>query len=104
MMHEWTYGYLLARRTLLLAGVLLVSCCTLVAQDTPPAGGPPPGQMQGRGGMDPERQLQMLTERLSLTSDQQAQVKTILAEQHQKMQALRESGGPPDRAADASHS
>lgn len=98
MMHEWTYGYRLARRTLLFAGVLLVSCCTLSAQDTPPAGGPPPGQMQGRGGMDPDRQLQMLTERLSLTSDQQAQVKTILAEQHQKMQALRESGGPPDRA------
>jgi protein CpxP len=100
MMHEWTYGYLLARRTLLLAGVLLVSCCTLVAQqDAPPAGGPPAGQM-GRGGMNPERQLQMLTERLSLTSDQQTQVKTILADQHQKMQALRDSssGAPPDRA------
>jgi periplasmic protein CpxP/Spy len=101
MMHEWTYGYLLARRGLLLASVLLVSCCALVAQqDAPPAGPPPGGQMQGRGGMNPERQLQMLSERLSLTSDQQAQVKTILAEQREKMEALRQSnsGAPPDRA------
>ncbi len=55
--------------------------------------------MQGRGGGNPERQLQMLTERLSLTADQQTQVKALLADQRQKMQALRESnsGAPPDR-------
>jgi Spy/CpxP family protein refolding chaperone len=97
MMHEWTYGYLLAKRTLLLAGILLVSCGALTAQsgDAPP----PPGQMQGRGGGNPERQLQMLTERLSLTADQQTQVKALLADQRQKMQVLRESnsGAPPDR-------
>lgn len=96
MMHEWTYGYLLVKRTLLLASVLVISCCALTAQsDAPP---PPPGQMQGRGG--PERQLQQLTERLSLTADQQSQVKGLLAEQRQKMEALRDSsqGAPPDRA------
>jgi len=55
--------------------------------------------MQGRGGGNPERQLQMLTERLSLTADQQTQVKALLADQRQKMQVLRESnsGAPPDR-------
>jgi periplasmic protein CpxP/Spy len=98
-MNELVYGYLLARRTLLLAGVLLVSCCALWAQnDSPPA-----GQMHRRGG-NPERELQKLTQVLSLTADQQTQVKTLLAEQRQKMEALRNSGGdassqaaPPSR-------
>lgn len=88
MMHEWNYGYMLAKRTLLLASVVVISCCTLVAQnDAPPA-----GQMQRRGG-NPERQLQMLTQRLGLTPDQQSQVKALLADQGQKMEALRSGSG-----------
>jgi periplasmic protein CpxP/Spy len=93
-MNELVYGYMLARRTLLLAGVLAVSCCALWAQND----SPPPGQMRQRG--NPERELQQLTQMLSLTADQQTQVKTLLAEQRQKMEALRNapSGGASSQA------
>lgn len=95
-MNELVYGYLLARRTLLLAGVLLVSCCALWAQnDSPPA-----GQMQRRGG-NPERELQQLTQTLSLTADQQTQVRTLLAEQRQKMEALRRPAAGADASSQA---
>ena len=83
-----------AGRTLLLAGVLAVSSCALWAQnDAPPA-----GQMRGRGG-NPERELQQLTQRLSLTPDQQTQVKGLLAERRQKMEELRKSSSGTDASA-----
>lgn len=95
-MNELVYGYLLARRTLLLAGVLVVSCCALWAQND----SPPPGQMHGRGG-NPERELQQLTQVLSLTADQQTQVKTLLAEQREKMEALRKPASGGDASSQA---
>jgi periplasmic protein CpxP/Spy len=52
---------------------------------------PPAGPMHGRGG--PERELEHLTQMLSLNADQQTQVKALLTEQRQKMEALR-NGGP----------
>ena len=58
-----------------------------LAQDTPP----PPDQSQpghGPGRMNPDRQLEHLTHTLSLTSDQQAQIKPLLVDRDQKMQAL----------------
>lgn len=83
-MTELTYGFSLAKRMLLLAGVLVVAGCTLWAQsDAPPAGGP------HRGGRGPEHELQELTRALSLTTDQQTQVKGLLTERQQKMEALR---------------
>jgi protein CpxP len=83
-----------ARRTLLLAGVLAVSSCALWAQnDAPPA-----GQMRGRGG-NPERELQQLTQVLSLTPDQQTQVKGLLAERRQKMEELRKASAGTDASA-----
>jgi periplasmic protein CpxP/Spy len=95
-MNELVYGYLLARRTLVLAGVLLVSCCALWAQnDSPPA-----SQMQRRGG-GPERELQQLTQVLSLTGDQQMQVKTLLAAQREKMEALRRPASGGDASSQA---
>ena len=88
-MNQLMFRY--ARRTLLLAGALAVSSCALWAQnDAPPA-----GQMRGRGG-NPERELQMLTQRLSLTPDQQTQVKALLAERRQKMEELRKASGGTD--------
>jgi Spy/CpxP family protein refolding chaperone len=99
------FKYSPAHRTLILAGILAASCGALVAQNDSPPEGPPPNAMRGRG-PNMERQLQMLTERLSLTADQQTQVKAVLIEQRQKMQELRKSsagtdasaqGGPPDR-------
>lgn len=60
-----------------------------LAQDNAP---PPPDQSQpGPGGprrMDPDRQLEHLTRALSLTTDQQAQIKPLLVDRDQKMQAL----------------
>ena len=105
------FKYMPAHRTLILAGILAASCGALVAQNEAPPDGPPPGgAMRGRG-PNLEHQLQMLTERLSLTSEQQTQVKAVLTEQRQKMEELRKStagsdasasttpaGGPPNRA------
>lgn len=85
-----------------------------LAQDNPP---PPqnPGQDQGQAGpqadgprgrgmrMDPNRQLERLTRELSLTTDQQTQIKPMLFERQQKMQALfqNQSLAPEDRRTQA---
>jgi len=74
------------RRGLLMAAILIVSCGALWAQNDAQS----PGPMRGRGG-NPERELQQLTQVLSLTPDQQTQVKSLLAERRQKMEALRNS-------------
>jgi periplasmic protein CpxP/Spy len=88
----------LASQVLLMAGLLTVTSGALWAQaDAPPADGPPPGRM-GRG-FNPERQLQMLTRVLSLTTEQQVQVKTVLTEQSQKMEELRKSSSTTDASA-----
>lgn len=88
-------------RTLILAGILAASCGALSAQnDGPPSGPPPGGEMHGRG-PNMERQLHMLTERLSLTAEQQSQVKAVLTEQHQKMEELRKSSAGTDASAQA---
>jgi Spy/CpxP family protein refolding chaperone len=79
--------------SLALGGMLALGTTgVMLAQDTPP---PPPDQSQagappqGRGmRMDPNRQLERLTQELSLTSDQQEKIKPVLLERQQKMQAL----------------
>jgi Spy/CpxP family protein refolding chaperone len=73
-------------RGLLMAAILVVSCGALWAQNDAQS----PAPMRGRGG-NPERELQQLTQVLSLTPDQQTQVKGLLAERRQKMEALRNS-------------
>jgi Spy/CpxP family protein refolding chaperone len=85
-MTKFVFGYSQAKRALLLAGVLAVACCPLWARN----GEPPAGQMRQRGG-NQDRELQQLTQTLQLTTDQQAQVKTLLADQRQKMMALRQA-------------
>jgi len=49
--------------------------------------------------MDPDRQLERLTRELNLTADQQTQIKPLLVERQQKMQALfqDQSIAPEDR-------
>ena len=83
--------------THLALGVLLAvgTSYTALAQDNPP---PPPqgqgqaGPPQGRGmRMDPDRQLAHLTQELNLTADQQTQIKPMLVDRQQKMQALMEN-------------
>ena len=80
--------------TLALGGFLAIGATSPVfAQSN--AGQPqePPAQGQwggghGRGMMDPDRQLEHLTKQLNLTADQQSQIKPILVDRQQKMQAL----------------
>lgn len=50
----------------------------------------PPGGPGGGRGQQAEQRLKMLAERLSLTADQQARLKPLLAEETKKMQELRQ--------------
>jgi Spy/CpxP family protein refolding chaperone len=84
---ELAYYVSLGRRALLLSSVLLVGCFALFAQqDAPPATTAPPEHRRGPG---VERELNELTRVLTLTEEQRAQVKTLLAERRQQMEALR---------------
>lgn len=93
--------------TLALGSLLAVGTGVAFAQDAPPPSpdqgqaGPPP---VGRGmRMDPDRQLARLTQALNLTGDQQAQIKPLLVDRQQKIQALMQdqSVAPEDRRAKA---
>jgi periplasmic protein CpxP/Spy len=65
------------------------------AQETgaPPEGAAPPPSGQGMGGrrgmMDPDQQLARMTQRYNLSTDQQTQIKPILASAQQQVEALR---------------
>jgi periplasmic protein CpxP/Spy len=74
--------------TIALGGLLAIGATSAVyAQDT--TSQPQQGQWGGHGrGMDPDRQLEHMTKALSLTADQQGQIKPILVDRQQKMQAL----------------
>jgi Spy/CpxP family protein refolding chaperone len=78
--------------TIALGGLLAIGATSAVfAQETSQPQQPPPGQGQWGGhgrGMDPDHQLEHLTKALSLTADQQGQIKPILVDRQQKMQAL----------------
>jgi len=84
-----------ARRAVL-AAVLLAGSCALWAQPPAPPTGPPQGEMRGRG-PDTERELGQLTYHLSLTPDQQTQIKALLKERHSKVEALRSGENRPSR-------
>jgi Spy/CpxP family protein refolding chaperone len=95
MVNRFSKGSFSARRTLLLATILAAGSCGLWAQAGPPGGPPPDGQM--RRGPNTERELGQLTQALSLTPDQQTQVKGLLEQRRGKMDELRGSGTPPTR-------
>jgi Spy/CpxP family protein refolding chaperone len=78
----------MVRRIMPLAGLSLACCCAALAQPDGP-GGPPPGQTQpSEHGPNVERQLKRLTQLLTLTDDQQTQVKGLLTDQRQQIIAL----------------
>jgi protein CpxP len=58
-------------------------------QQAPPANGAMQGPQGGQRGMNPERQLAMMQQQLSLTDDQTAQIRQILTDASGKMDALR---------------
>ena len=82
--------------TLALGGLLtLGAAAAALSQDNPPPppdqtqAGPPPQGPGGRGmRMDPDHQLARLTHELNLTTDQQSQIKPLLVDRQQKIQAL----------------
>jgi periplasmic protein CpxP/Spy len=79
--------------TIALGGALTLGVTgAALAQEPPP---PPPDQAQGGPGpgggmrrMDPNKQLEHLTQALDLTADQQSQIKPVLMDRQQKLQAL----------------
>lgn len=58
-----------------------------IAQDQAPAQGQQAPE-HGRRRMDPDKQLAGMTKRLNLTADQQNQIRPILTDRQQQMQAL----------------
>ena len=78
-------------KMIVLAAVCLLAVAAFAQQSNPPAQ-PPAGadQQQGqrRGPMSVDDQLKNLTDRLSLTADQQAKIKPILEDRNTQMQAL----------------
>jgi periplasmic protein CpxP/Spy len=72
---------------LALGGLLTLGMGAVVAQEAP-APDAQAAPMRGMHRMDPNRQLARLTRVLSLTSAQQDQIRPLLADRQQKMQAL----------------
>src|SRR6202167_5932213 len=88
----------LAISGLLATGLTLCSAAAFAQQDnaaapTPDASAPQQGGGHGQWGghqQSPDEQVARMTKRYNLSSDQQAQIKPILANQQQQMQALRQ--------------
>jgi protein CpxP len=75
----------------LATGLTLCSAAAFAQQDTTAApNASTPQQGDGRGHHTPDEQVARMTKRYSLSSDQQTQIKPILANQQQQMQALRQ--------------
>jgi periplasmic protein CpxP/Spy len=79
----------LAISGLLATGLTLCSAAAFAQQDTP---APDASAQQGghRQPPTPDEQVARMTKRYNLSSDQQSQIKPILANQQQQMQALRQ--------------
>jgi periplasmic protein CpxP/Spy len=61
----------------------------VMAQDAAPAPAVQDSSNGGRGGKMQERQMEMMTKKLNLTSDQQTQIKAINEDSMKQMMALR---------------
>ena len=93
---------------ILLCGAVLAIAPAMALQCAPPAApqgdaqGPPPGGRGGRGGMNPERRLEMMQKELSLTADQTTAIKAVFEDERTKMEAARSADAslsPEDRRA-----
>ena len=74
---------------ILATGLALGSAAAFAQQDSP---APPDAAQQGghRQPPTPDEQVARMTKRYNLSADQQAQIKPIIADQQQKMMALRQ--------------
>lgn len=80
--------------TFALLGVMALGCAYAQQQAPPPPApdqtAPPAQQQQAqRHAVNPDRQLKMLTKRLNLTADQQAQLRPILEDRASQADAIR---------------
>jgi len=77
---------------LVAAGAISIAAPFAAAQDSPSQNqnnDQQPSQQQGhRHGMDPAQRTQELTQKLKLTTDQQAKVKDALVSEHSQMESL----------------
>jgi hypothetical protein len=82
----------LAISGLLATGLTLCSAAAFAQQDNaaPDASAPQQGSGHGHQPRTPDEQVARMTKRYNLSSDQQSQIKPILANQQQQMQALRQ--------------
>ena len=76
--------------TLALGGLLTlgVSAAAMAQDNAAPAAAPTQDQGRGPGRMNPDRQLEHMTKELGLSADQQNQIRPLLVDRQQKMQAL----------------
>ena len=88
---------------LLSAGVVSASAQAAPADQTPNQTQSMRGQGRGRRGMDPDSQVAALTRKLSLTPEQASQIKPILQDRAQQIQAIRADTtlAPADRRTKA---
>ena len=83
-------GFGMRAAALAFSGAMLFAL-PVMAQDTTPAQGPPSGERTRPSPAEmQERQLNMLTQKLSLTPDQVTQVKGIQSDEATQMKALRD--------------
>jgi Spy/CpxP family protein refolding chaperone len=81
--------------TLVLTGLLATGVVFAQQSEAAPDGNAPQTEAGGAGmhggghRMDPDKMLAHMTKRYNLTADQQSQIKPILQDQQQQMQALR---------------
>jgi periplasmic protein CpxP/Spy len=80
----------LAISGLLATGLTLGSAAAFAQQDNAAPTPPQQGNGYGHQHKTPDEQVARMTKRYNLSSDQQAQIKPILANQQQQMQALRQ--------------
>ena len=85
--------------TLALGGVFALGTTAALAQDQGGQAATPAGHPSKAMKMDPDQQLAKLTQKLNLTSDQQTQIKPILVDRQQKIEALMQNQSltPDDR-------
>ena len=83
----------LALSGILATGLTLGSAAAFAQQDSPAppdaAAQQPGGHGRGSAALTPDEQVARMTKRYNLSADQQAQIKPIIADQQQKMMALR---------------
>ncbi|MGD0737924.1 MAG: hypothetical protein ABR976_22555 [Terracidiphilus sp.] len=97
-MNQFAYAVSRAWRAMLIAGILIATCSALCAHANAQGRG---GMRHGGGGVD--RELIELTQVLSLTPDQQAQIRPLLFAQRQKIEAVRSSAAGSDPVAQPVH-